>query len=146
MKSGFPDYGSFIQSDKTVTNLKPAETDSGGPDSGGSDLEIVFCGFRIDPSGLSCRPDYSSYFGRNISYATTLSCPSLDPQTISRSGLHMHNSGSWKGGSEGGQFFWICLTFEVGRKRTQHQNPERFRNTLIALVWVWALTSTIQQQ
>jgi hypothetical protein len=88
MKSGFPDYGSFIQSDKTVTNLKTTETDSDGPDhetdSGGSDLEIVFCGFRIDPSGLTCRPDYSSYFGRNISYATTLSCPSLDPQTISR--------------------------------------------------------------
>jgi hypothetical protein len=82
MKSGFPDYGSFIQSDKTVTNLKTTETDSGG-----SDLEIVFCGFRIDPSGLSCRPDYSSYFGRNISYATTLSCPSLDPQTISRFGV-----------------------------------------------------------
>jgi hypothetical protein len=40
-----------------------------------SDLsELSFCGSVIDPLSLCCRPDFSSYFGRNIVYASTLNC------------------------------------------------------------------------
>ena len=46
--------------------------------------QLTFCGSRLDPNDLSCRPDFSSYFYRNIVYATTLNCRSFEVKSIQR--------------------------------------------------------------
>ena len=104
MQHGFADYGCCIQTEKTVTNfdwrsqvvsssggsgstnkpenpsvngeIRPYAVDpKQGIESVTSDLsELSFCGSLIDPLSLRCRPDFSSYFGRNIVYASTLNC------------------------------------------------------------------------
>jgi len=101
MQHGFADYGCCIQTEKTVTNFdwksqdvttdKPVNPpanveirpstmdlkqgkDSRKPVSLSDPLELAFCGSLIDPLSLCCRPDFSSYFGRNIVYASTLNC------------------------------------------------------------------------
>ena len=65
MKQGFPDYNCEIQKCKTMTNFSEGE----GPNS--KDNQVVFCGARIDPNNLSCRPDFSAYVNRNIAYASS---------------------------------------------------------------------------
>lgn len=72
MQAGFPEYGCSIRSEKTVTNF---------PDSN-KNSELIFCGSLIDQTSLSCRPDFSSYFGSNIAYATTFNCGSIEPGLI----------------------------------------------------------------
>ena len=54
--------------------------------------QLTFCGSRLDPNDLSCRPDFSSYFNRNIVYATTINCRSLDVKSVQRSVFKTVNS------------------------------------------------------
>lgn len=64
MKTGFDNYGCIVQAEKTVTNFEVKELEMDMQD-------IVFCGARVHPVNLSCRPDFSGYFGRNIAFAST---------------------------------------------------------------------------
>ena len=64
--------------------------------------QLTFCGSRLDPNDLSCRPDFSSYFYRNIVYATTLNCRSFEVKSIQRLVLNIkpHTVGARNPNSE----------------------------------------------
>ena len=55
-------YGCLIKPEKTRTNVD---------NNRGTD-EISFCGALINARTLEARPDFGSYFGRNIAFASKL--------------------------------------------------------------------------
>ena len=83
MEVGFPDYGCTIQAEKTFKNFATLESAVAMTSAATmTSTELVFFGSLIDCSTMICRPDFSTLFGRNIAYATTLSCDSLDTDAI----------------------------------------------------------------
>lgn len=100
MEVGFPDYGCSIQTEKTFKNfvtrapmaeIPMAETTSAEmtaaetlPSEAQSPTELVFFGSLIDSSTMTCRPDFSTLFGRNIAYATTLTCDSFETDAVEK--------------------------------------------------------------
>jgi len=99
MEAGFPEYGCAIQVGKTFKNFVsrrfesstgPALTDGPMPSSSSvsspplPSTELVFFGTLINSSTMTCRPDFSAHFGRNIAYATTLSCDAVDTEGITK--------------------------------------------------------------
>ena len=66
-KSSHQAYGCEIKTEKTRTNA--VEDDGGRIESG--DL-IPFCGALLCPRTLETRPDFRSYFGTSIAFASKL--------------------------------------------------------------------------
>ena len=56
-------YGCLINPEKTRTNVD---------NNGETTEEISFCGALINARTLEARPDFGSYFGRNIAFASKL--------------------------------------------------------------------------
>ena len=64
MHAGIPEYGCFINRDKTLTNFEVATADGQQVKSIGLRNRFPWCGYLLDPVTLEVRSDLSRYTGK----------------------------------------------------------------------------------